>query len=175
MARENQINLLLGRNPQPIPTGLPSQLLERRPDVREAEQLLVSANAEVGVATAAFFPTLRLTGLFGNVSPELGDLFSKGKTWEFGADLLGPLFQGGPLKRARRAAKARWEGARVQYEATVMRSFAETLTALTARTKLVETERQRARTVQAYQEAVRLATPPSSGWRRSIAISWWPW
>ena len=63
----------------------------------------------------------------------------------------------------------------MQCEATVMRSFAETLTALTARTKLVETERQRARTVQAYQEAVRPATPPSSGWRRSIAISWWPW
>src|SRR5206468_10010852 len=170
VARDSQINLLLGRNPQPIardgpstplppeiPAGLPSQLLERRPDVREAEQLLVSANAEVGVATAAFFPTLRLTGLFGNVSPELGDLFSKGKTWEFGAGLLGPLFQGGALKRARRAAKARWVGARVQYEATVTRSFAETLTALTARTKLVETERQRARTVQASQVAVRLA------------------
>jgi multidrug efflux system outer membrane protein len=171
VARENQINLLLGRNPQPIsrdgpstplppeiPPGLPSQLLERRPDVRQVEQLLVSANAEVGVATAAFFPTLSLTGLFGNVSPELGDIVSKGKTWNFGAGLLGPLFQGGALKRNREAAKARWEEARVEYEATVTRSFAETSTALVSRTKLVETERQRARTVQAYREAVRLAS-----------------
>jgi len=171
VARENEINLLLGRNPQPIPRdgpstplapeippGLPSQLLERRPDVRQAEQLLVSANAEVGVATAAFCPTLSLTGLFGNVSPELGDIVSKGKTWNFGAGLLGPLFQGGALKRNREAAKARWEEATVQYEATVTRSLAETSTALVARTKLVETERQRARTVQAYREAVRLAS-----------------
>jgi multidrug efflux system outer membrane protein len=171
VARENQINLLLGRNPQPvsrdgpstplppeIPAGLPSQLLERRPDVRQAEQLVVSANAEVGVATAAFFPTLSLTGLFGNVSPELGDIVSKGKTWNFGAGLLGPLFQGGALKRNREAAKARWEQARVEYEATVTRSLAETSTALVARTKLVETERQRARAVQAYREAVRLAS-----------------
>jgi len=171
VARESQINLLLGRNPQPIsrdgpstplppeiPAGLPSQLLERRPDVRQAEQLLVSANAEVGVATAAFFPTLSLTGLFGNVSPELGDIVSEGKTWNFGAGLLGPLFQGGALKRNREAAKARWEQARVQYEGTVTRSLAETSTALVARTKLVETERQRARTVRAYREAVRLAS-----------------
>ena len=171
VARESQINLLLGRHPQPvpregpstplppeIPAGLPSQLLERRPDVRQAEQLVVSANAEVGVATAAFFPTLSLTGLFGNVSPELGDIVSKGKTWNVGAGLLGPLFQGGALKRNREAAKARWEQARVEYEATVTRSLAETSTALVARTKLVETERQRARTVQAYREAVRLAS-----------------
>jgi multidrug efflux system outer membrane protein len=171
VARENQINLLLGRNPQPIsregpstplppeiPAGLPSQLLERRPDVREAEQLIVAANAEVGVAKAALFPTLSLTGLFGNVSPELGDLVSKGKTWNFGAGLLGPLFQGGAIKRNREAAKARWEQARVEYEATVTRSLAETSTALVARTKLVETERQRVRAVHAYREAVRLAS-----------------
>ena len=110
------------------------------------------------MATAAYFPTLSLTGLFGNVSPELGDVVSKGKTWNFGAGLLGPLFQGGALKRNREAAKARWEEARVQYEGTVARSLAETSTALVARTKLVETERQRARTVQAYREAVRLAS-----------------
>ncbi len=169
VARENQINFLLGRNPQPIPrdgpatplapeipAGLPSLLLERRPDVRQAEQILVSANAEVGVAKAEFFPTLSLTGLFGNVSPELGDLVSKGKTWNAGASLLGPLFRGGALKRNREAAEARWEQARVEYEGTVTRSLAETSTALVARTKLIETERQRARTVQAYREAVRL-------------------
>ncbi|HET9315267.1 MAG TPA: efflux transporter outer membrane subunit, partial [Vicinamibacteria bacterium] len=95
-AKENQINFLLGRNPQPIPrggpevpvppdvpAGLPSALLERRPDVREAEQVLAAACAGIGVAKAAFFPTLSLTGFFGNVSPELSQLFSQGKTWSF--------------------------------------------------------------------------------------------
>jgi multidrug efflux system outer membrane protein len=85
VARENQINFLLGRNPQPIPregplpapppevpAGLPSTLLERRPDIRQAEQLLVAANAGIGVAKADFFPRLSLTGFFGMVSPELG-------------------------------------------------------------------------------------------------------
>jgi len=170
VARENQINLLLGRNPQAIPrggsfmplppetpAGLPSTLLERRPDVRQAEQLLVAANAEIGVAKAAFFPTLSLTGLFGNVSPELGDLFSNGKTWNVGTSALGPLFRGGALKSNYEAAKARWEQARIEYEATVTHSFAETSTALMARTKLIETEVQKARAVQAYKEAVRLA------------------
>jgi outer membrane protein, multidrug efflux system len=170
VARENQINLLLGRNPQPIarggpsmplppetPAGLPSTLLERRPDVRQAEQLLVGANAEIGVAKAAFFPTISLTGLFGNVSPELGNLFSNGKTWSLGTGALGPLFHGGAIKRNYEAVKARWEQAKIEYEATVTQSLAETSTALVARSKLVETESQRALTVQAYREAVRLA------------------
>ena len=170
VAKENQINFLLGRNPQPIlreaplpslppdvPPGLPSALLERRPDVRQAEQTLVASNASVGVAKADFFPRLSLTGLFGNVSPELDDLFSKGKTWNVSAGLLGPLFQGGAIKRNYEAAKARREQAEVQYEAAVTRSLAEVSTALAARTKLVEIESQRARTVEAYREAVRLA------------------
>ena len=171
VARENQINFLLGRNPQPIarerpvmgvppdvPPGLPSTLLERRPDVRQAEQILVAANANVGVAKADFFPRLSLTGLFGNVSPELGDLFSHGKTWSIGAGLLGPLFQGGRIKRNYEAVRAQWKQATIQYEATAANAFGEVSRALVDRTKLVETERQRARTVAAYQEAVRLAS-----------------
>jgi outer membrane protein, multidrug efflux system len=170
VARENQINFLLGRNPQPIPRedpfmalppdvppGLPSALLERRPDIRQAEQLLIAANAGVGVAKADFFPRLSLTGLFGNVSPELGDLFSQGKTWSVGAGLLGPIFQGGRIKRSYEAAQAQWQQARIQYEATTTNAFGEVSGALVDRTKLVETERQRARAVAAYQEAVRLA------------------
>jgi multidrug efflux system outer membrane protein len=170
VARENQINFLLGRNPQPIPRedplmalppdvppGLPSALLERRPDIRQAEQLLIAANANVGAAKADFFPRLSLTGLFGNVSPELGDLFSHGKTWSVGAGLLGPIFQGGRIKRSYEAAQARWQQARVEYDATTANAFGEVSGALVDRTKLVETERQRARAVAAYQEAVRLA------------------
>jgi multidrug efflux system outer membrane protein len=170
VARENQINLLVGRNPQPIPRegpptslppdvppGLPSTLLERRPDIRQAEQVLVAANANVGVAKAEFFPRLSLTGLFGNVSPELGDLFSNGKTWSIGAGLLGPLFQGGRIKRNHEAAVAQWEQARIQYEAASASAFGEVSSALVDRTKLVDTERQRARAVAAHLEAVRLA------------------
>jgi len=170
VARENQINFLLGRNPQPIPRehplmavppdvppGLPSALLERRPDVRQAEQLLIAANANVGAAKADFFPRLSLTGLFGNVSPELGDLFSHGKTWSVGAGLLGPIFHGGRIKRSYEAAQAQWQQAEIEYEAAAANAFGEVSGALVDRTKLVETERQRARAVAAYQEAVRLA------------------
>jgi multidrug efflux system outer membrane protein len=170
VAREIQINFLLGRNPQPIPregppvalppevpAGLPSTLLERRPDIRQAEQLLVAANAGVGVAKADFLPRLSLTGFFGNVSPELNDLFTTGKTWSLGAGLLGPIFQGGRIRRGYEAAKARWEQARIEYEATATNAFGEVSRVLADRTNLVETERQRARTVAAYQEAVRLA------------------
>ncbi len=170
VARENQINFLVGRNPQPIPRegprmgvppdvppGLPSTLLERRPDLRQAEQLLIAANANVGVAKADFFPRLSLTGLFGNVSPELGDLFSHGKTWNVGAGLLGPLFQGGRIKRNYEAVRAQWEQATIRYEATAANAFGEVSRALVDRTKLVETRLQRGRTVTAYQEAVRLA------------------
>ena len=170
VARENQINFLLGRNPQPIPRegplvalppdvppGLPSALLERRPDIRQAEQLLIAANAGVGAAKADFFPRLSLTGFFGNVSPELGDLFSHGKAWSIGAGLLGPIFQGGRIKRSYEAAQARWEQARIEYEAATTNAFGEVSQSLVDRTKLVETERQRARAVAAFQEAVRLA------------------
>ena len=170
MARENQLNFLLGRNPQPIPRegplaapppdvppGLPSALLERRPDIRQAEQLLIAANAGVGAAKADFFPRLSLTGFFGNVSPELGDLFSHGKAWSIGAGLLGPIFQGGRIKRSYEAAQARWQQARIEYEAATTNAFGEVSQSLVDRTKLVETERQRARAVAAFQEAVRLA------------------
>jgi len=170
VARESQLNFLLCRQPQKltregaptplppdVPPGLPAALLERRPDVREAEELLVAANAGVGVAKAEFFPRLSLTALFGNVSPELEQLFSQGKTWGIGASLLGPLFEGGRIKRGREAAIARFEQASVQYEATVVNAFGEVSSALVDRTKLVETEEQRARAVSALLEAVRLA------------------
>jgi outer membrane protein, multidrug efflux system len=169
VAKENQINFLLGRNPQPIardgetpvppdvPAGLPSALLERRPDVRQAEQLLIAANASIGVAKAAYFPTLSLTGYFGNVSSELGDIFSGGKTYSFAAGLLGPIFSAGQIKKSYEASKARYEQAAVAYDASVANAFSEVSSTLVDRMKLVETERQRARAVRAYQEAVRLA------------------
>jgi multidrug efflux system outer membrane protein len=170
VAKENQLNYLLGRPPQPIardgpdvpippdiPAGLPSALLERRPDVREAEEQLVSANALVGAAKARFFPTLSLTGFFGNVSPELGDIFAQGKTYSLAASLVGPLFQAGQIKGNYNAAQARFEQGKILYEAAITNSLREVSGALVDRTKLVDTERERARTVRAYTEAVRLA------------------
>ncbi|HVQ31520.1 MAG TPA: efflux transporter outer membrane subunit, partial [Vicinamibacteria bacterium] len=169
VAKENEINFLLGRGPQPIPrdgdtpvppdvpAGLPSDLLERRPDLREAEQLLVAANAGIGVAKAAYFPRLNLTGYFGNVSSELEDIFSGGKTYSFAAGLLGPIFSAGQIKKNYEASKARYEQAAVQYDAAVAGALSEVSRTLVDRVKLVETERHRARAVGAYKEAVRLA------------------
>ena len=123
-AKENQINLLLGKNPGPIPrgdllsaqndldvvpAGLPSTLLERRPDLRQAEQEMIAANAAVGVAKANFFPVISLTGLLGGVSPQLSGLVSSGTQWSAAGGLAGPLFTGGQLKSQYRASKARWD------------------------------------------------------------------
>jgi len=170
VAKENQINFLLGRNPQPIPrdepipplpppipAGLPSQLLERRPDVRQAEDQMIAANANIGAAKADFFPTLSLTGIFGYASHDLSNLVSAGNLYSFGAGLLGPLFQGGKLKRQYEVVKWQWEQAKVQYEATVTNAFSEVSTSLTDRMKLETTVEQRTLGVSALQEAVRLA------------------
>jgi multidrug efflux system outer membrane protein len=170
-ATENQLNLLLGRNPGPIdrglelsaqpsppqiPAGLPSTLLQRRPDVRGAEQDLIAANAQVGVAFANFFPTISLTGLFGAISPDVSNLYPAGKTWTIAAGLLGPLFQGGRLRSNYDATIAQWEQNRVRYEQTVTSAFAETTTVLYARDKIAASIAELAQTVDHYSEMVRL-------------------
>jgi multidrug efflux system outer membrane protein len=172
-SQENQLAFLLGRSPgevargaaiadQPlppeVPAGLPSDLLERRPDLRQAEQELRAANAAVGVAVADFFPRLSLTGAFGGVAPGLSDLFGDGKSWSVGGGLLTPLLQGKRLQNQHRAAVARWEQARVRYEQSVTGAFAEVATALVAYHKLAEVEVEQARAVDAYREAVELAS-----------------
>jgi multidrug efflux system outer membrane protein len=170
-ATENQLNFLLGRNPasiprgldlasQPmppdVPAGLPSTLLQRRPDLRQAEQNLISANALVGVATADFFPTISLTGLFGGVSPEVSNLFPAGRTWSIAAGLFGPLFQGGRLMSQYDVAYAQWQQSRVSYEQTVTGAFSETTTVLYAREKLAGSVSELEKTVSDYREMVRL-------------------
>src|SRR4029077_3891760 len=173
VAKENQLNLLLGRGPGPmprgaspgdqptppsIPDGLPASLLVKRPDVREAEQQLIAANANVGVAQAAFYPTLSLTGLLGGQSPELSSLLNSGRMWSIEAGLLGPIFEGGRLRAQKRVALAQFEEARLAYEQGVTNALGEVSTTLVALQKLGEEETQRARAVAADQEAVRLAT-----------------
>jgi outer membrane protein, multidrug efflux system len=169
---ENAIGLLLGRPPGPIgrgasltdqflppevPAGLPSDLLRRRPDVKQAEQQLIAANANVGVAMASFFPTISLTGAFGGVSTDVSNLFSDGKTWSIAAGLTGPLFQGLRLKNQYDARVAQWEQAKTQYERAVTNAFGEVSSAIVAHQKLAQAEREQARAVAAYRQAVTLS------------------
>ena len=172
VAEENELSFLLGRNPGPIargaalerqflppdvPPGLPADLLRRRPDLREAEQNLIAANAEVGVAQADFFPRISLTGALGSISPQVSQLFPAGRTWTIGGGLLTPVFQGRRLRFQYQAAVARWEQAKAVYERAVTSAFNEVSTALVAYQKYADVERERAREVNAYQEAVRLS------------------
>jgi multidrug efflux system outer membrane protein len=132
--------------------------LERRPDLREAEQQLIAANASVGVAKANFFPVLNLTGLLGGVSPQLSGLVSSGTTWSAGSGLAGPLFTGGRLKSEYRAAQAQRVQAQLFYEKSVTQAFGEVSTALAAHQKLAESLKEESRSVTAYQDSVRLST-----------------
>ena len=172
-AKENLICLLLGRNPGPIPrgpsltdqslppqipAGLPSTLLERRPDLRTAEQGLVAANALVGVAQANYFPVISLTGLYGGASTHLSQMLGSGREWLFGPALNGPVLQGMRLRDQKAAAVAQWEQAQTQYQAAVTGALGEVSTLLVAYQKLAEVETRQDQAVAAYQEAVRLAT-----------------
>ena len=171
---ENQINALLGRNPGPvargslaslpafpptIPTGLPSDLLLRRPDVFASEQLLIAANANIGASFANFFPQLGLTTFFGKVSPELS-AFSSGSAnaWNVGATLAGPLFQGGALKAQYRGAKAAFDEAKAAYEQTVLMAFREVSDTLITKEKFAESAVFNAQAVTALSSSVDLAT-----------------
>jgi multidrug efflux system outer membrane protein len=170
---ENQINILLGHNPGPvartnvsletelpadIPAGLPSALLERRPDVREAEQQLRAANALIGAAKANFFPQLDLTGLFGRVSPELASLSSGGSVaWSAAASLAGPLFHGGAIRAQYRQAKDARDQAALQYQSTVLSAFQDVSDQLISRDKLAAARASRVQAVAAFQEALKIA------------------
>jgi multidrug efflux system outer membrane protein len=172
-AKENLLSLLVGRNPGPIPrgaelaaqamppqipAGLPSALLERRPDLLQAEQQLVAANAAIGVAQANYFPTLSLTGLLGGLAPRVSQLFGSGREWDIGAGLNGPSLQGLRLKYQKAAVVAQWEQSRAGYEQAVTGAFGEVSTLLEGYQKLAEVEAQQAKAVAAYQQAVQLAT-----------------
>jgi len=173
VAKENQISILLGRPPGPIvrgapmydqpvvpevPAGLPAALLERRPDLRQVEQLLVAANARIGVAKAEFFPRLSLTTLFGTASPEVSALTGGSATiWAVGGMLSGPLFNAGRNLGNYRATVAQWEQARLQYEQAVLTALREVSDALTALGKLSEAETGQNRSVNALAEAVEHA------------------
>ena len=174
VAKENQISILLGRSPSPIPrgqpmydqpvvptvpAGLPSALLERRPDLRQAEDQLVAANARIGVAKAEFFPKLSLTALFGTSSPELSALTGGSATiWAVGGALSGPLLNAGRTLGGYRASIAQWEQVRLQYEQAVLTALREVSDTLTQLGKFSEAETGQDTAVRALAEAVDHAT-----------------
>lgn len=171
--KENQINLLLGRNPGPIetkvdllketvpldvPAGLPSALLERRPDVVSAEQRLRYANARIGVAKSAYFPQIGLTTFFGKLSTPLANLSSgNSNAWSVGTSVAGPIFQGGALKAQTRQAIAFWEEAKALYLQTALNAFRDVSDALISREKYDVIRAEQIRAVQSGEQAVRLS------------------
>jgi multidrug efflux system outer membrane protein len=172
--QENLLNLLLGRNPGPvkrgktidevslpaIPAGLPSDLLARRPDIRQAEQALIAANARIGVAKAQYFPTISLTGIFGSSSTELSDLFSgPAKTWNYAGTLAGPIFTAGKIKGTVKAAQAVQQEALFGYELAVRNGFREFEDSLIDqdRTRLqLEAQAKQVETLATYARLARL-------------------
>ena len=171
--KENQISVLLGENPAPIartaqlldqvippqvPSGLPSQLLERRPDILEAEQQMRLANAQVGVATANFFPQIGLTSFFGRGSSPLENLSSgKSTVWTIAGNVAGPIYQGGLLRAQKHQAVSFWEQTKLQYQQSAQLAFQDVSNALISREKYEVVRTEQARSVRAYQESVRLS------------------
>jgi outer membrane protein, multidrug efflux system len=173
LAKENQISLLLGRNPgaiprgatledqndmNDVPAGLPSTLLERRPDVRQAEQQLIAANAEIGVQRANYFPVIGLSGEFGGASITLEQLVGSGVIWSLGGVANGPLFTGGRLKAQVRAAYAARDQAELAWQQTLTSAFGDVSTFLNAHEKYAASLKEQTRSVKAYRESVRLST-----------------
>jgi multidrug efflux system outer membrane protein len=172
--KENEINVLLGRDPGPIartttlvdqefpvkiPVGLPSDLLERRPDIRAAEQRVRQANAEIGVAVGDFFPRVGLTTFYGGSSAELHNIArTSANTWSLAASAAGPLFTGGRLTGRLREAKAACEEAKLQYQDTALIAFREVSDALISRRRYEEARVEQAEAVAAGRQAVELAT-----------------
>jgi len=170
---ENQISFLLGKNPASIsrghllteqqtppevPAGLPSSLLERRPDIQAAEQSLVSANASIGVAKAAYFPQITLTGEFGYQSTALANLFSGSRRiWSFIPQITQPIFEGGRLTSGVERAEAQQRSALAQYEGAIQAGFRDVSNALVQYQRIKEIRAQRELLVTALQDRKRLA------------------
>jgi len=170
---ENQISLLVGGNPAPVarirklteqelppavPVGLPSSLLERRPDITAAEQSLIAANATIGVAKAAYFPQISLTGLFGFQSSQLSNLFTgPARTWQFAPQLTQPIFTAGRLKSNVRLAEAQQKIALVQYERSIQTAIREVSDSLVQYQKVREIRGDQEALVATLQDRSRLS------------------
>jgi len=170
--QENALSVLLGRNPGPIardrtldklvlpqvPADLPSSLLERRPDIRQSEQLMVAANARIGVAKAQFFPTISLTAILGTASSALGNLFKgASQTWSYGGTVTQPIFTGGNLISQLRVAESQQKTALLQYQRSIQTAFQEVNDSLIDQTKTREQLAAQARQVDSLRNYARLA------------------
>lgn len=141
-----------------LPAGLPSDLLTRRPDIRQAEQLLVATNADIGAARAAFFPRISLTASLGLASPALGGLFdSQSRVWSFSPQITQPLFQVGRLRAELRLAEVRQSGAVADYERTVQTAFREVADGLAAQQTYGRQVAAQARAVDSAERRAQLS------------------
>jgi outer membrane protein, multidrug efflux system len=170
---ENLISILLGKNPDSVPrgkalteqtrppdvpAGLPSSLLERRPDIRQAEQQLIAANAEIGVAKAAYFPQISLSGSAGFQSAALTNLFSgPAGTWDIGSSLTQPIFTAGRLRSNVRLTEAQQQASVLSYQQTIQGAFRSVSDALIAYRKTREFRAQEELLFQSAQDAARLS------------------
>ena len=171
--QENFISILLGKNPQGIdrgrklvdqphalevPAGLPSSLLERRPDIRQAEQQLIAANAQIGVAKADYFPQISLTATGGYQSSALTGLFAgPAGLWTFGGSAVQPVFEGGRIRNRVRFARARTEEATLVYQRTVQQAFRDVSDALVGYRKSQEFRIQQEQLTHSAEEATKLS------------------
>jgi len=171
--QENLISVLLGKNPAPVtrgkplvensllpvvPAGLPSSLLERRPDIQSSEQQLVAANARIGVAKAAYFPQITLTAVGGYQSPALTNLFTgPAGLWSFGGQLLQPIFTGGRIRSNVRLTEAQQQETVLVYQQSIQQAFREVSDSLVAYRKNQEFRSQEELLTNSAQDATRLA------------------
>jgi NodT family efflux transporter outer membrane factor (OMF) lipoprotein len=170
---ENLLSLLLARNPQgvprgktlddltappEIPAGMPSALLERRPDIRQAEQYLIAANANIGAAKALYFPQIDLTGLLGAQSRALTALFTgPARDWSFSPGLTVPIFNAGRVRNGVRLTEAQKQEAVANYEKAIQTSFREVSDSLVGYRRTAEQRAQQELFVQALRDSVRLS------------------
>lgn len=171
--QENYISTLLGNNPGPVargmklteqphlpevPAGIPSRLLERRPDIRQAEAQLIAANAQIGVARAAYFPQITLTANSGFQSPALSSLFTgPAGLWSFGGGLLQPIFAGGRIRSGVRLSEARQQEMVLTYQQTIQQAFRGVSDSLVGYEKSHEFRQHQEELVAAAQDAARLS------------------
>jgi outer membrane protein, multidrug efflux system len=171
--QENFLNILLGQNPGPlarglglteqplpqnVPAGLPSELLERRPDVRQAEEIIVATNAQIGVAKASFFPSLSLTGIGGLESNVLRNFITQpSESWYGAFSVTQPVFQGGALRSGLRLSRAQWQEAVLSYHQTVQNALEQVSDALIASQKDREFREQQKLLTQAAQRSDQLS------------------
>ena len=170
--QENALSVLLGRNPGPIargrtidelmfpavPAGLPSDILTNRPDIRQAEQNLIAANASIGVAKSLYFPNISLTGLFGWASNDLSDLFKgQAKVWSWAVPVTAPIFTAGAIAGQVKSAEAFQQQTLFNYEKSIQEAFREVDDALVDQKRTREQTEAEVRELEALREYVRLA------------------